>query len=90
MRPEKAIETALAHRLRPGSRHPVLLENSVLDRFGRPAPPPHVCGWIERRPSGEAVARVLQETLAGRDASSCSVRGFVDIEFDGRAVRLVP
>jgi hypothetical protein len=86
-----AIETALAHRLRPGSgRYPILLDNAILDYTGRSIPPSHACGWIERRRSGEVVARVLQETAAGRDAFALLGAGLVGIEFDGRAVRLVP
>jgi hypothetical protein len=91
MRPETALETALAHRLRPGNgRYPVLLDNAILDRFGRSALPPHVCGFIERRPSGEVVSRLLQETRAGRDAFALLGAGLLDITFDGRCVRLVP
>jgi hypothetical protein len=91
MRAEKAIETALAHRLRPDiGKYPILLDNEILDYTGRPIPPPHPCGWVERRRSGEVVARVLQETRAGRDAFALLGAGLVDIEFDGHAVRLVP
>jgi hypothetical protein len=91
--PEEIVREALTRQgvqLQPGSRWPVVLENAVMNRYGRPDEGPHLVGRVDADGWNRVDVLVTPKTRAGRDARELLREGIIDVIFDNGAVRLVP